>query len=29
MATKEVASIADLHRQFNDLWDTQSTYKAF
>ncbi len=29
MATQEVASLADLHRQFNDLWDTHSTYKAF
>lgn len=29
MATEQVASIADLHRQFNDLWDLESTYKAF
>ena len=29
MATQEVASLADLHRQFHDLWDTHSTYKAF
>jgi hypothetical protein len=25
MATELVVSIADLHRQFNDLWNTQST----
>jgi hypothetical protein len=29
MATEPVVSIADLHRQCNDLWETQSTYKAF
>src|SRR3989442_938509 len=29
MATEQVASLADLHRQFNDLWDGESTYKAF
>jgi hypothetical protein len=29
MATEQVGSIADLHRQFNDLWVVQSTYKAF
>jgi hypothetical protein len=29
MATQPLVSIANLHRQFNDLWDTQSTYKAF
>jgi hypothetical protein len=29
MATEPVVSIADLHRQCNDLWGTQSTYKAF
>src|SRR2546422_680674 len=29
MATEQVASVADLHRQFNDLWDFESTYKAF
>lgn len=29
MATQQVQSIADLHRDFNDLWDSESTYKAF
>jgi hypothetical protein len=29
MATHQVPSIAALHRDFNALWDTQSTYKAF
>ena len=29
MATEQVVSIADLHRQFNDLWDLESSYKAF
>jgi len=29
MATEQVASIADLHRQFNDLWEVESSYKAF
>jgi len=29
MATEQVASLADFHRQFNDLWDGESTYKAF
>lgn len=29
MGTEQVASIADLHRQFNDLWDLESSYKAF
>jgi len=29
MATESVGSLADLPRQFNDLWETQSTYKAF
>src|SRR5919106_1802786 len=29
MATKQVVSIADLHRQFNDLWELESSYKAF
>jgi Transposase DDE domain len=29
MATEQVLTIADLHRQFNDLWDTQSNDKAF
>jgi hypothetical protein len=29
MATEQVASLAALHRQFNDLWDCESTYKAF
>jgi Transposase DDE domain len=29
MATEQVFTIADLHRQFNDLWDARTTYKAF
>jgi hypothetical protein len=29
MATGQVPSIATLHRDFNALWDTQSTYRAF
>lgn len=29
MATGQVPSIAALHRDFNALWDTESTYKAF
>jgi hypothetical protein len=29
MATQQVATIADLHRQFNELWDLQIDYKAF
>jgi hypothetical protein len=29
LATEQVASIADLHRQFNDLWDLKSDYQAF
>jgi hypothetical protein len=29
MATEQVASLAAFHRQFNDLWDGESTYKAF
>jgi hypothetical protein len=29
MATEQVASIADLHRQFNDLWEVASSYKGF
>jgi len=29
MATEQVASIADLHRQFNDLWEVESSYKGF
>jgi len=29
MATEQVVSITDLHRQFNDLWDLESSYKAF
>lgn len=29
MATEQVASIADLHRQFNALWEIESDYKAF
>ena len=29
MATQQVPSIASLHRDFNDLWDSESTYKAF
>jgi hypothetical protein len=29
MATEQVASLADLHRQLNDLWDLETSYKAF
>jgi hypothetical protein len=29
MATQQVQSIADLHRQFNELWELESDYKAF
>jgi hypothetical protein len=29
MATKQVYSIADLHRDFNALWDMEVSYKAF
>lgn len=29
MATQQVPSIARLHRDFNALWETESTYKAF
>ena len=29
MATKRVQSIADLQRQFTELWETKSDYKAF
>ena len=29
MATQQVHSIADMHRDFNALWDLEVTYKAF
>jgi hypothetical protein len=29
LATDQVASIADLHRQFNDLWEVGASYKSF
>lgn len=29
MATEQVSSIADLHRQFNDLWELESHYRSF
>src|SRR5205809_601451 len=29
MATQQVQTIADLHRQFNELWAFESDYKAF
>src|SRR5882724_2846334 len=29
MATQQVQTIADLHRQFNELWELESDYKAF
>src|SRR6266571_6953155 len=29
MATQQVQTIADLHRQFNELWALDSDYKAF
>jgi len=29
MATQQVQSIANLHRQFNELWELESDYKAF
>ena len=29
MATQQVQSVADLHRQFNELWQLQTDYKAF
>lgn len=29
MATQQVHTIADLHRQFNELWDLDTDYKAF
>ena len=29
MATQPVQTIADLHRQFNELWDLDTDYKAF
>ncbi len=29
MATQQVQTIADLHRQFNELWEIGSDYKAF
>ena len=29
MATEQVPGIAALHRHFNDLWEVESSYKAF
>ena len=29
MATEQVTTIADLHRQFNELWELDADYKAF
>ena len=29
LATEPVTSIADLHRQFNELWELNADYKAF
>lgn len=29
MATEQVSSVADLHRQFNDLWDLDTHYRGF
>src|SRR6266705_715663 len=29
MATEQVITIADLHRQFNELWELDTDYKAF
>ena len=29
MATEQVSSIADLHRQFNDLWELDTGYRGF
>jgi hypothetical protein len=29
MATQQVQTIADLHRQFNELWELDSDYNAF
>jgi hypothetical protein len=29
MATHQVQTLADLHRQFNELWELESDYKAF
>jgi hypothetical protein len=29
MATQQVQTIADLHRQFNELWESDTDYKAF
>jgi len=29
MATEQVTTIADLHRQFNELWELDTDYKAF
>src|SRR5687767_4507228 len=29
MATQQVQTVADLHRQFNELWHLQTDYKAF
>ncbi|MDH3600001.1 MAG: IS4 family transposase [Candidatus Tectomicrobia bacterium] len=29
MATEQVSSIADLHRQFNDLWELDTHYRGF
>jgi hypothetical protein len=29
MATQQVQTLADLHRQFNELWAFESDYKAF
>src|SRR2546430_9921315 len=29
MATQQVQTLADLHRQFNELWELESDYKAF
>jgi len=29
MATEQVITIADLHRQFNELWELDADYKAF
>ena len=29
MASKQVETLADLHRHFNDFWQLRSSYKAF
>src|SRR5438132_9561998 len=29
IATQQVQTLADLHRQFNELWELESDYKAF